>query len=400
MSNRTIQLFLVIASSILNLVATDILLPSLPQMAKSFAVSATDVKMLISFFMLGQFATVLIWGIVADKFGKRRALLFGMLVFLAGSLLSLRAHSINLLLLCRLLQGAGGVVVPVAGWALVQDLFPKNESARIMAWIGTLVAIIPLFAPALGGKIDVLYGWQTNLYCIAIASAILCLCFILLPGNNQGASQLNNPSLKTRLHIYTVIIRNKTFISYITLFGLLNCGEWCFLTVAPFYYHHVHIPADKMGLLLMLTSIGFVIGSLLASKLIKCWGIDKTIILGIQLAICSSCLLLVGEYSSWSEYQYYNATDLALYILSSALLWSGTTSRALQCFADYRGAASAIRSLILLCFASLGTYVGSLLDHTSLYPIGFFLLLTAVAALKVFYNKELKSERLSEDIAY
>lgn len=393
MSNRNIQLFIVIASSILSLIATDILLPSLPQIARHFSVSSNDAKTLISIFMIGQFSTVLLWGMIADQLGRRPALFLGMGIFCIGSFLGLYSDSINLLLVSRFLQGTGAVVVPVAGWALIQDLFPKDEGARIMAWIGSITAILPLFAPAVGGKLDVLYGWQANLYCIAIYSALLCVFMLVLPRQNVD-HKVTPSTLKERLGIYGLIIRNKTFISYIALFGLLNSGEWCFLTMAPFYYSHAHISPDIMGLLLMLTSTGFIFGSLLASKLFNRFGVDKIIALGIQIALLSSLVLLAGEYFHWSDYQIFNAVMIGFYIFSSALLWGGTTSRALQCFDNYRGSASAIRSLVLLCFAAFGTYAGKLVNHNTLYPVGLFLFFAALCALIIFNNKELRTGRL------
>lgn len=400
MLHRSIQLSLVIASSILALISTDIILPSLPHIAYFFNVPANDVKMLLSIYLLGQFITVLFWGIIADQIGRRQTLLLGMLLFLCGALISVNAHSITLLLVARFLQGAGAIVTPVAGWALIQDLYPKDEGARILAWVGTLTAVLPLLAPALGGTLDVLYGWRSTFYCVTIYSILLCIALTILP--NKTASPAGNTlSLGTRCRLYSLIIRNKTFISYISLFGLLNCGEWCFLSVIPFYYEHQNIPTDSIGFLLMYISMGFMLGSLLAAKFFRWFGIDKTLHYGIQLAIASSVLLLIGEYYHWSTYPLFNALVLGIYIASTALLWGGSTSRALQCFAEYRGIASAVRSLILLCFSSLGAYVGSVLPNTRLYPVGCFLFCMAVCALIVFHNKELKAERLLNwDIAY
>jgi len=225
------------------------------------------------------------------------------------------------------------------------------------------------------------------------------MTMLLLP---QQTLPLNRaiPTLKERLGIYSQIIKNKTFISYIALFGLLNCGEWCFLTMAPFYYAHKHIAPDHMGLLLMLTAMGFVFGSLFASQLIKRLGIDKTINIGIQLALISSVVLLAGEYLHWNNHPIFNALTIGVYILSSALLWGGTTSRALQCFDDFRGSASAIRSLILLCFAAFGTYSGRLVSHENLYHVGLFLFFMAFFTLIVFHNKELKAERLAGEAVF
>jgi MFS family permease len=399
MFNRNVQVLIVIATSILNLISTDILLPSLPQIAYEFAVPANEVKMLISIFLIGQFVTALMWGVIADQIGKSRTLLLGMFVFLIGSVLSLFGHSINFLLVCRFLQGAGGIVVPVAGWALVQDLFHKDDGARIMSWIGTLGAVIPLFAPAIGGKIDVLYGWHANLSCIAICSTSLCIIMLFAPKHLEPP-RVNTLTLRARLSIYARIMKNKKFISYISLFGLLNCGEWCFITMAPFYYAQKNMAPDQTGILLMLTSMGFMVGSLLASHMFKRIGVDKTIAFGIQLALIISLMLLLGEYLNWNSHPLVSAIELGFYILSSALLWGGTTSRALQCFDDYRSSASAVRSLILLCFAAIGTYSGQLVSHEHFYHVSFFLFFMSLFALFVFNGKELKSGRLSAEAVF
>ncbi|CAM2748911.1 MFS transporter [Legionella worsleiensis] len=398
---RRYQLLIVIAASILTLIATDILLPSLPQIADTFAVSSHKVKMLLSIFMAGELSTVLIWGVIADLLGRRQTLFLGMLIFCIGSIMSLYADSINLLLVCRFLQGAGSVVVPVAGWALIQDLYPKDEGARMMSFVGTLVAVLPLFAPAIGGKIDVLYGWHMNLYGIAFYAAILCLAMLLLPQTlSMKNTRVSIPDLNKRLRIYGTILKNKTFISYIALFGLLNCGQWCFLTVAPFYYAHAHISPDKMGLLLMITSMGFLLGAMTASRLFKKFGVDNTMALGILIALVSSLLLLASSYNGRSNQPIFSALVISLYVFSSALLWGASTSRALQCFDDFRGSASAVRSLILIGFSALGTFAGKLLHHESLFATGIILFALALTALWVFNTKGLRAERMTAEVAY
>lgn len=399
MYSRSVQLLIVMASTILGLIATDIILPSLPHITHFFMVPPNEGKMLLSIYMMGQFSTVLFWGLIADLLGHKRTLILGMILFFLGAAMSVVAPTLSLLSLSRFLQGAGAVVAPVAGWALIQDLFPKDESAKILAWVGTLTAIVPLFAPVIGGLLDVLYGWQYSFYCIAAYSLTLCIALLSLP-KSAPSQPLITLSFKKRISMYLHIVQNKTFISYIALFGLLNCGEWCFLTIAPFYYAEKNIPPNTMGLLLALISLGFVIGSLLASRFFKLFGIDKTLHLGIQLALISSIALLLGELFHWSDYQLFNALDLSCYIASAALLWGGTTSRALQCYETSRGSASAVRSLILLCFSAFGTYFGRLISHVNLIPVSFFLFFTALCALIVFNSKELKTQRLNTKISY
>lgn len=392
--NRSFQLLIVIASSILSLVSTDILLPSLPQMAEHFSTSPETIKMVISVFMFGQFTTALFWGMIADRFGRRKALFWGMSIFLLGALLSLNTASIFLFLAARFIQGAGSITIPIAGWALIQDLYPKDEGARILNWVGSFVAIIPLFAPALGGMIDVAYGWKTSLYGIAAYSLVLSTIMLFFPKHDELIKSSASPSLKNRVMIYTEIIKNRTFVSYIALFGLFQSGEWCFLTMAPFYFAGRQLAPNQIGVLLMISSTGFALGAFLASRWMGRLGIDKTLSIGVQIGIASSFLLFLGDVLHWSDAPLFTATDIGLYVLSSALLWGGTTSRALQCFDDCRGSASAVRSLILLCFSSFGSYSGQFIQHDNLLPMSLFLMGTALCAVVLFNNKELKSERM------
>lgn len=384
MSNRGSLLFFIMASSVLTLFATDMMLPSLPHMADFYNVSAQQIKSLISVYMLGQFMTVLLWGVCADRYGKKNTLIAGMLLFLFGCILSLSTHSFMLLQLARFCQGAGATVAPVAGWALIQDIYPGDESARVMAWVGSIVSIAPLFAPALGGKLDVLYGWHSSFIALFLFSLVVCLSILILP-KHQEQRAAQHISWQQRIRAFAEIISHRPFVSYISLFGLLNCGEWCFLTVAPFYYESLHIAADLAGLYLTLTSIGFIFGSMLASYLLKVTNLDVTIKVALSIAAVSSLAIMATALAGHPP-QLLFALLFALNLFSSAMLWGATTSRALQFFVASRGSASAIRSLLLVCYATLGSLVGKFLPHDSLLPVGGFLLLLSLTATLVYYQ--------------
>lgn len=393
MLHRSIQLSIVSAAAVITLIATDMMLPSLPHIMTFFGVSANEVKMLLSFFMLGQFCTVLPWGIITDHLGKSKAMLLGMIGFFIGSLLSLIDHSIYLLFFARFIQGASSIVVPVAGWALIQDLYPKKEGINALAKVSMLTAIVPLFAPFVGGLLDKNFGWRSSFYCIALGAFLLCLIFSVLPRPSLPEKK-PLASLKSRWAVYGLILKNRTFLSYVALFGVFNCGEWCFLTVAPFYYASKGMDSANIGFLLTLTSIGFVMGSFLTPKLLALWGMDKLINNSIFLAFLSSVFMLMGDRLHWFAVPWFSALIFSIYLTGSALLWSCTTSQALACFEGHKGAASAVRCLLMLCFAFLGTFMGRIMPHNTLLASGFLLLATAMAAFMLFNQSSFKKIRL------
>jgi MFS family permease len=171
--NKNLMLSIIVASSILCLTASDICLPSIPQIAEYFSVSDANAQFSISFFLGGQVAATLFWGTFSDRVGRLKAFFLGMLLFFIGTLVCMSNISLELFLAGRLIEGIGSVVIPVVGWAIIQDLYPKDKSARIMTWMGSIISLAPMAAPAFGGQIDKFFGWQADFYFIALFTFII-----------------------------------------------------------------------------------------------------------------------------------------------------------------------------------------------------------------------------------
>lgn len=174
--NKHLTLLTIVSSSIITLFASDIFLPSLPNIAEYFAVTNSKAQLSISFFLGGQVLTTLFWGFFSDRLGRQKAFQLGMGIFLIGTIICIDSTTITIFLIGRLIQGIGGVAVPVIGWAIIQDLYPKDKSAGIMSWIGSIIALAPMTAPALGGQLDKLWGWKADFYFIFILTTLILIC--------------------------------------------------------------------------------------------------------------------------------------------------------------------------------------------------------------------------------
>lgn len=372
--------------------ASDIFLPSMPQIAEYFSVDGYKVQLSISFFLGGQIIATLFWGPLSDNIGRKKAFSIGISLFFTGTVICLSSASIYTFLLGRVIQGIGGVVAPVVGWALIQDMYPKDKSADIMSWIGSIIALAPMTAPALGGQITKYTYWKGNFYFIACITCIILMGLSALPGST---STKNLNPIKSAMNQYTKILTNKLFVSYVSLFALLACGQWCFLTMAPFLYENImHLSADKVGFLMALSASFFIIGTALASLLLNKLGVDKLLGIGTKLSILSGVILL-----GFHLFSLYNPifTSLAFgfYLFCASLLWGASSSRALQCYKEQRGAASSIRSLLMIAFFAAGSCLGTLIRNDNLLDISIVLIILSISSIAVHFSIMLENRKVA-----
>ncbi|VEE02717.1 multidrug effflux MFS transporter [Legionella longbeachae] len=382
--NKKLSLFVIISSSLITLMTSDIFLPSMPQIAEYFAVDNSKAQLSISLFLGGQILSTLFWGPLSDNIGRRKSFSMGMYLFFSGTIICILATNIYTFLLGRIIQGIGGVVAPVVGWALIQDMYPKDKSAGIMSWIGSIIALGPMIAPALGGQITNYFHWKGDFYFIAFITGIILIGLSALPRSRLTTKKMG--STKHAIKQYSKILTNKLFVSYVSLFALLACGQWCFLTMAPFLYENtMHLSADKVGFLMALSASFFIMGTTLASRLLNKLGIDRLISMGTKLSTFSGAILL-GFHFTGIYNPIFTSLAFGFYLFCAALLWGASSSRALQCYEEQRGAASSIRSLLMIGFFAAGSYLGTLIKNDSLLDVSIILIILSISSISVHFS--------------
>ena len=134
--------------------------PAMPVLAEAFQTSDSAIKLSLSMFFGGFAFAILVSGPVSDAFGRRRAAMLFLSVYMIGSLLCAFAGDINMLLVGRLIQGIGASVGLTLGRVIVRDQFTGEPAARIMNAIGIILAVGPAIAPSLGGLILHFFDWK------------------------------------------------------------------------------------------------------------------------------------------------------------------------------------------------------------------------------------------------
>ena len=129
----------------------DMYLPGLPAMARSFDTDAGAVELTLSAFFVGLVCGQLVYGPLTDRFGRRRPLAAGILIYVLASVGCALASNLSALIGLRFLQAMGGCAGLVISRAVVRDLFDAQESARMFSLIMLVMGAAPILAPLAGG---------------------------------------------------------------------------------------------------------------------------------------------------------------------------------------------------------------------------------------------------------
>src|SRR6266705_3609626 len=170
--------------------ATNILLPSLPQMAASLNLSSAAVTAAITVFLVAFALGQLVVGPISDRYGRRWPVLTGFIVFLAGSIWCGLATDLPGLLAGRVIQAAGACATSVLARAIARDLFSGTALARAMALIMIAMAAAPGFSPLLGGALDHYFGWRSEFVFVGVFAAIGAIAFGAVLGETHRSTRI------------------------------------------------------------------------------------------------------------------------------------------------------------------------------------------------------------------
>src|SRR6201990_3235921 len=196
-ASTTAQIAVLAPLAAIATLATNILLPSLPQMAASLHVSTAAVTASITVFLavfaVGQLAV----GPISDRYGRRVPVLTGFVVFVAGSIWCGIATDLPSLLVGRVIQAAGACSASVLSRAIARDLFSGAALGRAMALIMIAMAAAPGFSPLLGGALDRFWGWRSEFVFVAIFAAVGAIAYGSILGETHH-------TIRTPLHPFAI----------------------------------------------------------------------------------------------------------------------------------------------------------------------------------------------------
>src|SRR3954449_13173394 len=264
--------------------ATNILLPSLPQMAASLQVSTpavtASITVFLAVFALGQ----LVVGPISDRYGRRWPVLIGFAVFFAGSVWCGLATDLPGLLTGRVIQAAGACATSVLSRAIARDMFSDAALARAMALIMIAMAAAPGFSPLLGGALDHYFGWRSEFALVAGFAGIGALAYNTVFGETHHATRTPLDPLHIAKN-YASLIGDRRFIVPATTVSLIMGGLFAMFSAAPrILIEAMQFTPIQLGLFFAGTVMIVFASGMLATRLAPRYGLDRSIRGGLFVA--------------------------------------------------------------------------------------------------------------------
>src|SRR4051812_7007358 len=170
-----------ITAAMMEILDTTIINVALPRMAGNLSATQEEIAWVSTSYILANVVVLPMTAFFTERFGRKRYLVFSILMFIAASFLCGTAHSLGQLVLYRLMQGAGGAALLSTAQATLRQIFPKEEQGLVQAIFMLGVIVAPTLGPTLGGWITDNYDWNWCFYInvpIGIVSAFLVGTFL------------------------------------------------------------------------------------------------------------------------------------------------------------------------------------------------------------------------------
>lgn len=339
----------------------DTYLPSLPQIGRDLLANEAAVQSSIGVFLLSLCLGMLVHGPLSDRFGRRPVLLCGIVLYLVSTVGCALSPDVDHLIIFRFFQGLGGAAASVLARAIVRDIFPVSQAAKILSWMHLTTMLATLIAPLLGSGLLQWYGWRSifaALFALALVSGLLAAKY--LPESHPRDARA--PTLLKGFASYLHLIKSRTVMAYIGCMGLCIGGMFAFITGSPFVYiNYYGVSPTAYATLFASNIVAIILVTLINAHYVARWGHLRMIFAGAVVACISALTLMVTAY--------FDLSSLPLIVICAMASISVTGLLGANCVAAllslHGSQAGAVAALAVACQFALGAGFSALVGVVS-----------------------------------
>jgi DHA1 family bicyclomycin/chloramphenicol resistance-like MFS transporter len=361
----------------------DMYLPGFPAIAENLHTTVARVALSLSSFFVGISAGQLLYGPLLDRFGRKKPLYFGLLLYVVSSAGCLAVHSIEQLIILRFVQAIGSCAAAVASVTLVRDLFPVKDSAKVFALLMLVVGVSPMVAPTVGGYVSAAFGWQAVFLMLGAIGALLLLAtFFWLPDNYKPDLTL---SLKPRpiLTNFWAVLREPQFTTYAFTGAISFSGLFAYVSGSPLVFMDIfHVDGKVYGWIFAFLSIGLIGSSQVNSQLLRKYQSEQIVLAALLCQSVIACIFLILTSANIIGLGG-TVAFLFLYLCCLGFTNPNTSALSLAPFTRNAGSASALMGAIQMALGALASVSVSLFNTHSATPMVAIMAGTALSALLV-----------------
>jgi DHA1 family bicyclomycin/chloramphenicol resistance-like MFS transporter len=351
--------------------ATDAYLPSLPGLVRTFEAGIGAVQLTLSLFVLTFGAWQLVAGPLSDRFGRRPVLVAGLALYVAASLACALAPTLAFLIAARVFQAAGCCTCLAVARAIVRDVFAPQAGARAIAQASSILAAAPILGPIAGSALEVRFGFRAIFVVLALFAGLLVALTLSRFGetNRHPDRQATRPGALAAT--YARVLRSATFRAH-TLAGAASYGGiFALITGAPFVLIGLlGVPTARFGLAWAFCVLGYLAGTVVCRRLLLRRSIRGTMRIGglvaLGAAVALAGLALAGVHH-WAAL----VGPGFVYFFAHGINFPASQAGSVAPFPRHAGSAAGLFGFLMMVFAAIvGAAVGITYNGT-VYPLAF-----------------------------
>ncbi|SHL70188.1 multidrug effflux MFS transporter [Flavobacterium saccharophilum] len=383
-TKKYIQLILILGSlTALGPFSIDMYLPGFSGIAKDLNTTVAKVSMSLSSYFIGISAGQLLYGPLLDRFGRKKPLFIGLMVYILASLGCIYVNNIDTFIFLRFIQAIGSCAATVASVAMVRDLFPVKDIPKVFSLLMLVLGLSPMLAPTIGGYVTEDFGWHIVFF------ILMCMGIAILIASQVGLTNSYKPdtsiSLKPKPIIsnFMKVLKEPQFYTYAFTGSIAFSGLFTYVAASPIVFMDIyHVDAKTYGWIFAFMSVSFIGSSQLNSLLLKKFSSEQMILAAlISQSVISIIFLLLSVNNLLGLYE--TIAMLFLFLGCLGISNPNTAGLTMAPFAKNAGSASALMGAIQLGLGALASFAVGVFVKDSVAPMVLIMTVTTLIALVV-----------------
>ena len=365
----------------------DMYLPAMPGMAGQLHTSAPLVQLTLTVFVIGLAVGQVIAGPLSDTWGRRRPLLLGVALYVAGSLWCALAPSVGWLISGRILQSLGAAAGIVLARAIVRDLFEGAAMTRFFSTLMVVNGLAPIAAPVIGGQLLTVGTWRSVFLVLAAVGAVLLTVVALTLPESLPRARRAPAHPRAMLRSFGALLTDRHYLAYVVTAALMFAAVFAYISGSSFVLQDGYgLSAQQFSLVFGLNGVGIVLMGQANRLLVGRVATEHTLLrAGLSVAAFAAALVLACALLGLPLLLLLGCLFVMVSMLGIVL--ANATSLAMAGHGNAAGAASSLQGLLQFLVGGLAASAMGLAGRVTATTMGATMVVCATAALIIVWPR-------------
>jgi MFS transporter, DHA1 family, multidrug resistance protein len=387
-----------VAAYALGPMATQILTPAVPFVHRDFAISMAAAQTLISLAFATIAVMTLVYGPLSDRYGRRPVILAGTMLFCIGSVIAALAPTPELLIAGRMVQAAGSSAGLVLTRTIVHDVYGRERSAKVLAYLTVVMIFVPMLSPLAGGVLLDHVSWRAIFaLCAALGAVALSLLAVCLPETHPA--RVAKLGLRQAFDNFGALLADRRYVGPALFFSFVMATFFVAQAAIPYLIVEVHGgTATEYGVWFAVLCAFYIGGNYASGR----WG---HLVARSRLIVFSGIGCLVAAIAGLVTVSMFEWNTATLFVPAIALSLFGAIAiapvqaEAVSAQPERSGSASGLMSGMQMAIGAVAVQVVGFTHDGTPYPMFIALIACAAMALVAYGSVYIAERRVTAPAA-